>query len=101
VLACDVPVDEVSPGVLYRSACAIVHLRSVVAGQPLSLAQAHGVLIVRHGRPVVGGVVMLPVVSRARTEEVRGDVDHSGGLTVNRSSGRPRRRKVLGRAANT
>jgi hypothetical protein len=84
LLPWDVPIDHVRPGELHGKECAIVHLRSFVTSQPLSLAQACDMLIVRHGRPVVGCVVLWPVASCVRTEKVRCDIDHSGGLTVKR-----------------
>lgn len=82
-----------------------IRLRSVVASHSLSLAQAGGVLIVGHGVPVAGGGVVLALVRCIGTEQVRGDVDHSGGdfavmvRVKRRSCCRPQRRKELERAA--
>ena len=39
-------------------------------------------MLVSHGMPVIWRVVVLSLVWCVRTEKVRGDVDHGGGLAV-------------------
>lgn len=54
-------------------------MRSVVPSLSFSLAETGGMLLLGHGLPVVGRIILLPVACGIRAEEIGGDVDHGGG----------------------